>query len=192
MTRLVILAVAAAFAVPALAQTSSPMQSSPMQPAAQKASAMTQTFVKNAAITDMFEIQAGQLAQDKADSAAYKDFGKMIVDDHTKTADQMKAMQSRLQGTQIPTELDAKHKNLLAKLQSASGAGFENQFKSAQIDGHQDAIKMFENYAAKGDNADLKKFAQETLPTLKTHLQHAQALPKGSAAPTVGSGSKMK
>jgi putative membrane protein len=116
----------------------------------------------------------------------------MIVDDHTKTADQMKAMQSRLQGAQIPTELDAKHKNLLAKLQSASGAGFENQFKSAQIDGHQDAIKMFENYAAKGDNADLKKFAQKTLPTLKTHLQHAQALPKGSAAPTVGSGSKMK
>jgi putative membrane protein len=187
MTRFVILALAAAFAMPALAQTSSPMQSS-----AQKASSMTQTFVKNAAITDMFEIDAGKLAQDKASNAAYKDFGKMIVEDHTKTADQMKAMQSRLQGAQIPTELDAKHKGLLSKLQSASGASFENQFRSAQIDGHKDAIRMFESYAAKGDNADLKKFAQETLPTLKTHLQHAQALPKGSAAPTVGSGSKMK
>jgi putative membrane protein len=187
MTRYAILAVAlAAIATPALAQSTSTAPAT-----AKAASAMTQKFVKNAAITDMFEIQAGKLAQDKANDPAYKDFAKMIVDDHTKTSDKLKDMQPKL-GTQLPTALDAKHKGLIDKLQSASGAAFENQFKAAQVDGHKAAIKMFENYASKGDNADLKQFAQNTLPTLKEHLQHAQALPKGHAAPTTGSGSKMK
>lgn len=190
MTRYAVLALALALmAVPALAQTtSSPSQA----PAAGKAaSAATQKFVKNAAITDLFEIQAGKLAQDKADDPAYKDFAKMIVDDHTKTSQEMKAMEPKL-GVQLPTELDAKHQGIAKKLQSASGAAFENQFRAAQIDGHKQAVKLYQDYAATGDNADLKQFAAKTLPTLKEHLQHAQNLPKGRAAPTTGSGSKMK
>jgi putative membrane protein len=131
------------------------------------------------------------MAQDKANNPAYKDFGKMIVDDHTKTSEEMKAMEPKL-GVQLPTKLDAKHQGIAKKLDSASGAAFENQFKAAQIDGHKAAVKLYQDYAKSGDNADLKQFAEKTLPTLKEHLQHAQNLPKGKAAPTTGSGSKMK
>jgi putative membrane protein len=135
----------------------------------------------------MFEIQAGKLAQDKAANAAHKDFGKMLVDDHTKTSEQMKMMAPKM-GAQLPTELDAKHKGVMQKLQSADGPRFDDQFKAAQVDGHKDAVKLFETYAQKGDNAELKQLAQQTLPKLKEHLQHAQQLPKGGQAPTVGSG----
>jgi len=111
----------------------------------------------------------------------------MLVDDHTKTSEQIKMMALKI-GAQLPTELDSKHKSVAQKLQSADGAKFDDQFKAAQIDGHKDAIKPFDNYAQKGDNADLKQFAQQTLPKLKEHLQHARQLPKGGQAPTVGSG----
>jgi putative membrane protein len=98
-------------------------------------------------------------------------------------------MAKNMPGLQLPADIDSAHKAKFDKLQSLSGAQFEDQFKKDVVAGHQDAIKLFENYAQKGDNADLKKFAQDTLPKLKEHLQHAQALPKGAAAQTMGSGS---
>jgi putative membrane protein len=93
-------------------------------------------------------------------------------------------------GVQLPQELDATHKAKLDKLSSLSGGPFERQFKTDQVEGHKQAIAQFERYAKSGDNPDLKKWAQETLPTLKTHLQHAEALPRPNGAPTVGSGTR--
>lgn len=43
--------------------------------------------------------------------------------------------------------------------------------------GHRQAIALFERYAKGGENKDVKQFAENTLPPLKTHLQHAEALP---------------
>jgi putative membrane protein len=140
-------------------------------------------------MTDMTEIQEGRLAQDKAASPTYKDFGKMIVDDHTKSSQKLTTAAAK-SGASVPSALDPTHQKQVSDLQALSGAQFENKFKSEQVSGHQKAIKMFEDYAQKGDDADIKKFAQETLPTLKTHLQHAQALPKGGPAPTTGTAPK--
>src|SRR4051812_45237316 len=118
MKRIALVAVAiATFSTPVVAQQGIPAPAT-QNAHQQKVSAMTQDFVKNAAITDMFEIQAGKLAQDKAANSAHKDFGKMLVDDHTKTSEQMKMMAPRI-GAQLPTDLDAKHKGVMQKLQSA-------------------------------------------------------------------------
>jgi putative membrane protein len=184
MTRLAILAAAAlALLSPALAQT-------PAQPAqTQKPSAMTEKFVKNAAMTDMFEIQTGQMVGQKVENGDYKQFAQMIVDDHTKSSAKLKSIAGSMSGVTIPQSLDNEHQQKMSKLQSASGARLENQFRAAQVQGHRQAIKLYENYASKGDNPELKQFAQETLPTLKKHLRMAEALPKGGKAPTVGSGS---
>ena len=147
-------------------------------------SAATKKFVNEAAITDMFEIQAGQLAQQKANDSAYKDFAEMTIADHTKTTDQLKGMNL---GVELPQQLDAAHKAKLDKLNQLSGAAFERQYKTDQVQGHRQAIALFERYAKSGDNKELKQFAQNTLPTLKKHLQHAQALPRPGGAPTTGS-----
>jgi putative membrane protein len=183
------LILAAAFSVAATAALAQSSMAPAQSQQGQKVSSATQQFVQKAAITDMFEIKAGDLVQLKAQSDDYKQFGQMIKTDHTKTSDQVKSMAKNMPGLQLPTDLDSAHKSKFDKLQSLSGAQFEDQFKKDVVAGHQDAIKLFEGYAQKGDNADLKKFAQDTLPKLKEHLQHAQALPKGAAAQTMGSGS---
>ncbi|HUI97946.1 MAG TPA: DUF4142 domain-containing protein [Xanthobacteraceae bacterium] len=185
MKPLILAAALLALAAPALAQNATDQTKNGQPP--KGPSAMTQSFVKNAAMTDMFEIQAGQLAQQKADAAAYKDFAQMTINDHTKTTNDIKSMNL---GVQPPQELDATLKGKLDKLSALSGAAFERQYKSDQVQGHKQAIVQFERYAKSGDNPDLKKWAQDTLPTLKTHLQHAEALPRPQAAPTVGSGSR--
>ncbi len=196
MKKLVLAAALVALAAPVRAQTTAPTTASPSAPASANqsnsqqgaVSAATKKFVTNAAITDMFEIQAGQLAQQKANDSAYKDFAEMTISDHTKTTDQLKSMAPKLQGVQLPQELDKTHQAKMGKLNSLSGAAFERQYKMDQVQGHKQAIEQFQTYAKSGDNPELKSWAEQTLPALKTHLQHAEALPSPGSAPTTGSG----
>ncbi len=200
MNKLILAAALVALAAPVHAQTSAPSTASPSargaanQPTAKQGtvSATTKKFVTNAAITDMFEIQAGQLAQQKAENPAYKDFAQMTISDHTKTTDQLKKMAPQLQGVELPQQMDRTHQAKIDKLNSLAGAAFERQYKQDQIQGHRQAISEFERYAKSGDNAELKQWAEDTLPTLKTHLQHAEALPSPGPAPTTGSGPRRR
>src|SRR5580704_10685392 len=52
----------------------------------------TKGFIDDAALTDMYEVQAGQLATMRAKSADVKDFGQKMVDDHTKTTNELKGI----------------------------------------------------------------------------------------------------
>jgi putative membrane protein len=185
MKTFVVAAALIALAAPVHAQTSMP---APATAESGPVSAATKQFVTNAAMTDMFEIQAGRLAIRKTDDPAYLDFAQLMIADHTKTTEELKKMVPQLQGVQLPQDLDSTPKAKIDKLSSLSGAPFERQYKTDNVEGHKQAIAMFQNYAQSGDNSDLKKWAGDTLPLLKTHLQHAEALPDPRPAPTTGSG----
>src|SRR6059058_5381802 len=50
----------------------------------------TGAFVSNAAQSDMYEIQAGKIAEQKSKNADVKAFAKMMEKDHTKLSGEMK------------------------------------------------------------------------------------------------------
>jgi putative membrane protein len=152
----------------------------------------TKMFVISAAMTDLFEIAAGHLALKNADGPAYLDCAQLIIADHTNTSEALKKIVANLRGVQLPLTLDSAHRAKLDQLGSLSGAAFEREFKTEQVAGHRQAVAMFENFANSSDNAELKSWAAQTLPTLRMHLQHAEALPSPQAAPTTGSGTKSK
>ncbi len=60
---------------------------------------------------------------------------------------------------------------MLQQLQQASGENFNRPYVQMQLNGHQKAVALFEQYAQNGDNPQLKQFAQQTVPTLRDHLQ---------------------
>ncbi len=138
----------------------------------------TADFVKEVAISDMFELASNKLAQDKG-NAAEKSFAAMMVTDHTKTSSELKSLVGGGRVTaDLPTGLDSAHQTKLDKLKGLSGKDFSSSFDSYQIDAHKDAVNLFERYAKGGDNADLKDWAGKTLPALKHHLEMAQNLNK--------------
>jgi putative membrane protein len=145
----------------------------------------TQQFVTKVAISDLFEVQSSMLALEKSNNNEIKKFAQKMVDDHTKTTNEMKPIAQRIDSIKMPSELDAAHKSKLDQLRSASGGQFDQRYRTQQIEGHQAAVKLFEDYANSGDNAELKSWAQKTLPDLRHHLQQAQALPQAQA-PAVG------
>jgi putative membrane protein len=146
----------------------------------------TADFVKEVAISDMFEIEASKLAQQKG-NAAEKSFAAQMVTDHGKTSSELKEMVSSGKvEVQLPAALDSSHQSKLDKLKGASGADFSSEFDSMQVSAHKDAVDLFERYAKGGDNAALKAWADKTLPALRHHLEMAQNLEKDKSAPTVG------
>ena len=138
----------------------------------------TADFVKEVAISDMFEIESSKLAQDKG-SAAEKSFASQMVTDHTKTSTELKGLVSSGKvKAELPAALDSSHQSKLDKLKGESGKDFSSDFDSMQVSAHKDAVSLFERYAKSGDNADLKNWAGKTLPALKHHLEMAQSLNK--------------
>ncbi len=143
----------------------------------------TADFVKEAAISDMFELQSNKLAEDKG-TAQEKSFARQMITDHTKTTNDLKGLvNSGKVKAEIPATLDSSHQSKLDKLKGASGKDFSSDFDSYQVSAHKDAVSLFERYAKGGDNPDLKDWAGKTLPTLRHHLDMAQELGK---APNVG------
>jgi putative membrane protein len=138
----------------------------------------TADFVKEVAISDMFEVESNKLAQEKG-NAAEKTFASQMVADHTKTSIELKGLVSSGKvKAELPTALDSSHQSKLDKLRGESGKDFNSDFDSMQVSAHKDAVSLFERYAKGGDNADLKDWAGKTLPALKHHLEMAEDLDK--------------
>lgn len=147
----------------------------------------TADFVKEVAISDMFEIESNKLADQKGD-AQEKTYAQQMVTDHTKTSNDLKGLvTSGKVKAELPTAIDSSHQSKLDNLKNASGKDFSSDFDSYQVSAHKDAVSLFERYAKGGENADLRDWAGKTLPTLKHHLEMAEELGK---APSVGQSSK--
>jgi putative membrane protein len=135
------------------------------QPGAQAPA--TTDFVSRAAISNMFEIQSSQLAQQKAQNDRVRQLAQSMVQDHTAAGDKLKSTAQGIQGATVPTSLDQPHQQMVQTLQSAVGPGFDRNYVQMQVMAHRDAVSLFDQYAQNGDNQQLKQFAQQTLPTLR-------------------------
>jgi putative membrane protein len=138
----------------------------------------TADFVKEVAVSDMFEVESSKLAQDKG-NAPEKTFASQMVTDHTKTSIELKGLVSsgKVQA-ELPTALDSSHQSKLDKLKGESGDNFSSDYDSDQVSAHKDAVSLFERYAKGGDNSDLRDWAGKTLPALQHHLEMAEGLKK--------------
>jgi putative membrane protein len=85
---------------------------------------------------------------------------------------------------QIPASLDSSHQSKLDKLRDAKADNFSSDYDSMQVSAHKDAVSLFERYSKSGDNPKLKDWAGKTLPTLRHHLEMAEALKDNK--PTTG------
>lgn len=147
----------------------------------------TQDFVKEAVTSDMLEIKAARVAQQKGNADEQK-FAAQMIADHTKTsADIEKLIASGDVKAQLPTSLDSNAQGKLDELNKAKAEDFASIYDPMQVSAHKDAVSLFERYSKGGDNAKLKDWAGKTLPALQHHLQMAQQMNDNRRNATVGS-----
>lgn len=161
-------------APPALAQAPAVAPVGHASPATQGATT-AQAFVENAARSDMYEIQAAQIALDRSHERAVQRFARRMIKDHTATTD--KLMANLPAGLIIPANLDESHSDMLGDLKSAAPEQFDRRYAAQQVSAHEAALTLLKDYAKAGDNPVLKRIAAKTVPMVKMHLRMAHKLP---------------
>jgi putative membrane protein len=132
------------------------------------------TFVTDAVKGDNGEVAIGKLAQAQGQSQAVKDFGTLLVSDHGAHKQELAAL-AQSAGISVSDEPTDEAKANLEKLRALHGAEFDKQFKMIMIEDHKKDIAKYEKQAASGDS-QTAALAQKTLPTLRKHLDAANAL----------------
>ncbi|HEY4028936.1 MAG TPA: DUF4142 domain-containing protein [Caulobacteraceae bacterium] len=156
------------------------------------ASAQTSRFIAKAAATDAFERDAGKLAQKRSANADVKAFGAMMVKDHTDTTTKLLAVLNKdhlPKPSEMPNPDPNQAKQLTDMVDAPKGA-FDKTYAHSQVVAHQQAVALMQDYAANGDNADLKTLAAATEPVVQHHLDMAQKLETQLGGPPKSLGRK--
>lgn len=135
-------------------------------------------FAVKAANGGMMEVQLGKMAEEKATAKNVKDFGAMMVKDHSKANEELKKLAAAKNITLPATVGDdmQKHIDDLAK---KSGKDFDKDYIDMMVSDHKDDIDLFEKAIKNSKDSSFKAFATKTLPTLHKHLGAAEAIVKG-------------
>lgn len=128
-----------------------------------------------AAGTDLAEIELGKLAQTKAVHAETKAFGKMMVEMHTKSFDELKKAAAAKNIT-IPQSVTEDGKKEWDDLNKKEGHDFDKAYADAMVSGHEKAIDKISKAADKAQDPDIKTWAANMLPNLRSHLDQAKKL----------------
>jgi putative membrane protein len=127
-------------------------------------------FVHSALQGGMAEVQLGQLATQKGTSDDVKQFGQKMVDDHTRLDGEMEQLAQQM-GVNAPKGLSKKDKALVAKLQSMSGAQFDDAYIEAMVKDHKNDLADFRQEAENSQNPTVKQAAQQGQQMIDQHLQ---------------------
>jgi putative membrane protein len=154
-------------------------------------SAADRNFMKTAAEVNMTEAHLGQMAQERASDEGVKSFGQTLVQDHTRAYEELTALATKT-GESIPKGIDVRRDHAIEGLARDKGAGFDRSFVRHEVQDHQRTIAEFKREAEKGQNADVKAYAQKMIPALEEHLHKAEGLEKSEHRTTTASASRSR
>jgi len=126
-------------------------------------------FATKAAGGGMAEVELGKVALGKSSNAKIKEFATMMVNDHGKANEELKSI-AKIKNITLPGTLDAEHQKKMDDLNKKSGSDFDKDYVQTMIDGHKSTLKLMQDEAKDGKDAELKAFASKTAPIVQAHL----------------------
>ncbi len=139
------------------------------------ASAQDAKWAVDIANAGMTEIELSKVAQTKAVNPRLKGFADMMVTDHTAAADKLKTIAASKSIT-LPDKLSDDSQKALDELNKKSGKDFDKAYTNDMLDGHKKAVDAFQKGSTNLQDADLKNFAAQTLPTIQMHQDSIKAI----------------
>jgi putative membrane protein len=172
MKTLIAAAIAAALTLP-LAASAQTMNT----PAASALNKQDMQIVVGMAQANIAEVEAGKLALANSQNAEVKAFAQQMIDDHTKALADVTAL-AQNKGVTLPTEPDAKHKAMAAKLAKLKGDQFDKMYMAqAGVQDHKHVHAALKKDEMRAKDADVKALASKMLPTVEQHLTKATSKP---------------
>jgi putative membrane protein len=136
----------------------------------------TAAFVQNAALGGMAEVELGRLALARSKDAGVREFAQRMVTDHGKANEELAAL-AKAKGLAVPASLDAKHQAAVNGLKQSADASFDRRYIEHMNEDHDQAVNLFKTAAAETTmDAEIRAFANKTLPTLEQHREMVKRL----------------
>jgi len=141
--------------------------------AADREPATEQDFLAHAIATDMAEVKLGEMALKQASNDDVKKFARKMVDDHAKHRD-MLLERAKAHKLAVVEGLDKENQEKKDRLSKLEGKEFDREYMKCMVEGHEKALKMYQNWSKKLEDKDLSSLVERTIPTLKEHLGQAR------------------
>lgn len=129
-------------------------------------------FMEQAAIGGMMEIEAANIAKEKASDIKVKDFATLMIKDHTKAANELKAI-AKDKKVDLPATLPKKEQSHLDEMKKLSGRDFDKHYMDMMVNDHKKTVDLFKSASSNTDSA-LNTFAAKTLKIIELHYKTAQ------------------
>jgi putative membrane protein len=135
-------------------------------------------FLEKAASAGKLEIESGRLAGRSATNPKLREFGNLMMSDHSMLDQQIKAL-AATKGVTLPAAMADDHQKALDELREAKrGRAFDDEFRNLMVQSHEEAVSLFDRTARDAKDPEVKAFAAKILPKLQEHERAAKALPK--------------
>ena len=135
------------------------------------------TFILAAAQGGMTEVKLGELAARRGTRKDVKEFGQMMVKDHTSINSDLKWV-TKQKGITLPESLDVKHQDMVNKMAALSGADFDNTYIDAMLKGHKADADAFKAESLETQDVDIKSFVDKSFPVVTQHLEQVSSMKK--------------
>jgi putative membrane protein len=135
-----------------------------------------ETFALYAASSGLAEIEGAQLVLKTTRRAEVREYAQKLARDHGKSLDELRRLVAP-RGLKIPLASTGRHADMVTKF---AGVGVNDRDDAFLlrfgVDAHKETIALFERHSTEGQNPELKRYAQQTLPMLREHMAAAQKL----------------
>lgn len=138
-------------------------------------SAQDATFLGQAFQLNASEIVEANLAPSLSTNPATQQFASWMASNHSAAAASLGLIAAQL-GLTLPGTFTPDQQAEFAQLQGQSGAGFDTLYSIDEVKDHQQTLTLFQQEAANGQNAAVKSYAEQLIPTLQGHLNGAAIL----------------
>jgi putative membrane protein len=133
-------------------------------------------FVTQTSLGTQFQIDSGQLAEQKGGTQAIRSYAQLMVSSHKAVGSTLRAILQRKGPLPPPTLLNAAYETNVSTLRDEAGRPFDDDYVRGQVDYQTANAALYQYELANGSDADLTRFAQQTLPKIQDHLQKALEL----------------
>lgn len=136
-------------------------------------------FVENAAIGDMYEITAAQIALQKSRSEAVRGIASKMIADHTTSKHQLQAALETNEAKGVakaPQELDTRRQTMIKHLEEAPEDDFDTTYLDQQVLAHEETTTLMRGFEEHGSNPQLRSYAAGTRPVVERHLMKVKEL----------------
>ena len=152
---------------------------SPLAALSDMSKADTERF-RDLARASLAEVEAGELARERAAHPAVKDLGKDMVEDHGRMLERHRAL-AKKEGVRLPGEPGSAQQQAIRELREKPRRGFEfdHAYMARTVKDHEAALRLAQDTAKRAKDAQLRAAAEKAVPEIRKRLEQARTLQLG-------------